>query len=227
MLEKLLRLPPSIASAAQKSRWEAFAALVPPLPMSAGATPALRPCARCPPGTSNSENPELYAVHPYRLLTAARAGNGSAPALAPAARAFAARRNTGDVGWNQNAMDAALLGMAAAARGFVEARAHTAPATGYRFPAFMPAFQDCAPQVDHLAVFSNALTYMLLQQRDDAAQSVVLLPAWPCEWDVDFELHAPLNTTVSGALRGGELTYAVSPPSRAAAVSAAACQRGT
>ena len=39
------------------------------------------------------------------------------------------------------AMDAALLGLAASAKAYVTARANTAPAEGYRFPAFMPHLQ--------------------------------------------------------------------------------------
>jgi hypothetical protein len=42
-----------------------------------------------------------------------------------------------------------------------------------------------------------------------------LLPAWPKEWDVDFKLHAPQNTTVEVVLRKGtEVTLKVSPESR-------------
>ena len=39
---------------------------------------------------------------------------------------------------------------------------------------------------------------MLLQPADDgAAGSSIAFGAWPCAWDVDFKLAAPLNTTVS------------------------------
>ena len=38
---------------------------------------------------------------------------------------------------------------------------------------------------------------------------------WPKEWDVDFKLHAPGNTTVEGVLKIGKLTkLKVTPESR-------------
>lgn len=39
---------------------------------------------------------------------------------------------------------------------------------------------------------------MLLQSGDDGFDSttIVLLPAWPCSWDVNFKLWGPLNTSV-------------------------------
>ena len=45
---------------------------------------------------------------------------------------------------------------------------------------------------------------MLLQPADDgAAGSSIAFGAWPCAWDVDFKLAAPLNTTVSSAAAVG------------------------
>lgn len=35
---------------------------------------------------------------------------------------------------------------------------------------------------------------------------ILLFPAWPMEWDVDFKLHAPLQTTVEVSLKKGEIT---------------------
>jgi len=34
---------------------------------------------------------------------------------------------------------------------------------------------------------------------------ILLFPAWPCEWNVHFKLHAPKNTTVEAELRDGKL----------------------
>lgn len=228
VLEKLGHLPDSIASPIQKAHWAALKARVPPLPSAGGKH---IPCSTCflggtGPGshrTSNCENGELYAVHPYRQATVAR-GDASALLLAKAAfvKPVSGLR---DVGWNQVAMDAALLGEAGAAAGYVTARAKTPPAQGYRFPAFAPHEQDYEPSADHFAVFANALQYMLVQRMDDAEDdSVLLLPAWPCAWDVEFRVAAPRSTSVQGSLRNGTLTFTVDPPSRASAVRAAKCQ---
>jgi hypothetical protein len=36
-------------------------------------------------------------------------------------------------------------------------------------------------------------------------EKVLLFPAWPKEWDVEFRLRAPLNTTVEGVFRRGRI----------------------
>jgi len=56
------------------------------------------------------------------------------------------------------------------------------------------------------------LQEMLLQTIGD---KIVLFPAWPKEWDVDFKLNAPGNTIVEGVLKNGEiLDLKVSPDNR-------------
>ena len=37
------------------------------------------------------------------------------------------------------------------------------------------------------------------------SKKILLLPAWPAGWDVEFKLHAPLQTTVEGEFRDGKL----------------------
>lgn len=228
VLEKLARLPPSAATAAQRAAWIEMSSRLPALPTING---AFAPCANCDNGGTgpgshqmkNGENAELYSVHPYRRATIAR---GDAAALAKARVAFAhPSASLDDRGWNQNAMDAALIGNASAAVKLVVARANTPPAAGYRFPAFAPHEQDSAPSADHFAIFSNALQYMLIQQADDVNDSVLLLPAWPCSWDVNFTVAAPRRTTITGRLAGGKLTYTVTPSIRQSAVRAAPCQQ--
>ena len=126
MLEKLGRLPASAATAEQRATWAQMSSRLPALPTIDG---AFAPCADCVKGgigpgshrMTNGENAELYAVHPYRRATVAR---GDAAALAKARAAFARpSASTVDQGWNQNAMDAALIGNASAAAKLVAAGA--------------------------------------------------------------------------------------------------------
>ena len=57
------------------------------------------------------------------------------------------------------------------------------------------------------------LQSMLLQERGD---KLLLFPAWPKDWNVDFKLHAPMNTVVEGAYRNGKLEkLTVTPTARA------------
>ena len=219
VLEKLLQT--SYGSAAQRSAWTELQKAVPDLPTATVKNETrLMPCEICPPKTSNVENPELYPVHPYRLITAGR----DKTKLQPAINAYAVRKFPSDEGWNQCIMDAAMLGDAAEFMKLAEARAAVKPAVGYRFPAFMPHLQDYEPSADHLATLNNAVTYAVVQGDEKATNGLVLLPAWPCAWDVDFVVHGPSNTTVTGRLENGRLSYIVAPPNRAMYVRAEACQ---
>jgi hypothetical protein len=228
VVEKLLRLPADLASDAQREAWMKIQARLPDLPASIDGV--YMACADCTlggtgPGShklSNGENAELYSVHPYRLATV---GRGDADALSKAKAAYTVRKSRSDVGWNQNVMDAALMGDVTEAATLLTARAMTPPALGYRFAAFAPREQDYEPSADHFSIFSNALQYMLIQRVDDAEDSVLLLPTWPCQWDVDFKLSAPRATTVTGSLKNGTLSYSVVPAARSTAVRAAKCQQ--
>ena len=53
---------------------------------------------------------------------------------------------------------------------------------------------------------------MLMQAVDE---KIYLFPAWPQDWDVDFKLHAPDNTTVECSLKDGKIKrLVVTPESR-------------
>ena len=54
------------------------------------------------------------------------------------------------------------------------------------------------------------LQEMLLQP---PADRLLILPAWPLAWDVNFKLHAPNNTTVECEVRNGKIVNLdVDPP---------------
>lgn len=44
---------------------------------------------------------------------------------------------------------------------------------------------------------------MPLQYED---HEIHLFPAWPKNWNVDFKLHAPQNTTIEATLKNGQIT---------------------
>jgi hypothetical protein len=53
----------------------------------------------------------------------------------------------------------------------------------------------------------------MVLQTDD--KDIHLLPAWPKEWNVEFKLHAPYNTTIEGRYSNGTLeSLAVTPSGR-------------
>ena len=83
---------------------------------------------------------------------------------------------------------------------------------GSRLPAFWGPNFDWIPDQDHGTNGLMALQTMLLQWDGDR---VLLFPAWPKRWDVEFRLHAPRNTTVEGVLKEGKVqSLTVTPPER-------------
>ena len=73
-----------------------------------------------------------------------------------------------------------------------------------RFPGFWAAHYDWVPDQDHGATATLALQAMLMQTDGDR---IVLLPAWPLDWDVSFRLHAPGCTVVECVVSQGCVTH--------------------
>ena len=156
-------------------------------------------------GRGNSENPELYAVFPFRLY-----GLGK-PNLDIGRRTFANRHVKGNKGWQQDDTQAALLGLTDVAAGYVAGRAKSKHAAS-RFPAFWGPNYDWIPDQDHGGNLMMALETMLVQADHG---KIYLLPAWPKKWNVDFRLHAPRRTVIEGTVRDGKLvSLKVTPESR-------------
>ncbi|MEI7898740.1 MAG: DUF5703 domain-containing protein [bacterium] len=217
VLPRLLALPEKATTAAQRVRWERILKLLPPVPMAdANGKKVLVP-AVSPGGSSNFENPELYAVFPYKLY-----GVGS-PDLEIGRASFERRVHRQNKGWCKDSMQAACLGLGDEAGRLLAARARDINA-GSRFPAFWGPNYDWIPDQDHGMNILSTLQLMLLQydtaSLPDAGgfsgRKIYLLPAWPKNWNVSFKLHAPYNTTVEGEVRNGKVTaLTVTPKSRA------------
>lgn len=204
VLDGLLELPEEAVSASQREEWEDFRSLLPPIPTrtyhSAKAQeiiPALQ-YDDC----KNMENPELYPVFPYRFY-----GVGK-PGLAVGIRTFEQRRTKDIGGWDQDPIDAAMLGLTEQAVGRV-VKLFSTPNSQSRFPAFWGPNFDWTPDQDHGGVACITLQRMLMQTDDG---KILLLPAWPREWNASFRLHAPDRTIVEGRVEnGGVLELKVSP----------------
>jgi len=208
VLPRLLALPEDLTTAAQRGRWRRLLAQVPPVPTRRFETDGKKVLAPAQTFSSrnNCENPELYAIFPYRLY-----GVGK-PDLAVARDAFEVRIDKGSAGWQQDPVQSAMLGLAGEAAKFVANRFSTHD-RGSRFPAFWGPNFDWTPDQCHGANGMMALQAMLLQAD---GRKLLLFPAWPKAWDVEFKLHAPLGTTVEGIYRGGKLErISVTPPERA------------
>jgi hypothetical protein len=189
----------------QRTAWRKMLADLPPVPV--GGEPGQRRLLAAEEGKRHSahENPELYAVFPYSLY-----GVGKQD-LELALNAWPRRADKVNAGWSQNGIHAAMLGLAAEARQIVTAN-FSRHASGFRFPAMWGPNYDWIPDQDHGCVNMRALQAMLLQT--DGSR-ILLLPAWPKEWDVNFKLHAPRQTTVACEVRSGKvIKLIVTPESR-------------
>jgi hypothetical protein len=199
-------LPEKLVAAPDRAFFQKMKAACPELPIKDG---KLAPAQKYENKTSNCENPELYAVWPFRLF-----GLGK-PDLEAARAAYAARRNHLDAGWGYDGNCAALLGLADEAARILKVKcANSRPA--YRWPATWGPNFDWLPDQNHGGNLLETTQLMLLQSSGD---KLLLLPAWPKDWDVSFKLHAPGNTTVECIYRAGKVEkLKVSPASRAADV---------
>jgi hypothetical protein len=206
ILPRLLALPRNTTTEAQRTRWARILQQMPPLPAAeVDGRKLLLASAKGP--VKASENPELYAVFPYRLF-----GVGK-PDLDVARATYDKRFSRINFGWCQDSIQAACLGLGDEAGRQVALRARIN--RPYRFPAMWSGF-DWIPDQDHGANILTTLQWMLLQSD---GRKIYVLPAWPRNWDVSFKLHAPCNTTVEGELRNGKmLSLKVTPQSRAADV---------
>jgi hypothetical protein len=212
--ERLLGLPESLTSAEQRAFWLALRKKLPDLPTrEVDGKRLLAPASRFA-AKRNIENPELYAVFPFRQIAVGRGEREWA------IEALRQRTDRGNFGWRQDDIFMAYLGLADEARGYLVGRARRKDAA-CRFPAFWGPNYDWTPDQDHGGVLMKALQAMLLQsdppRGGGEGGKLYLLPAWPRGWDVDFKLHAPGRTVVQGMVRGGQIQQlAVDPPQRRA-----------
>jgi hypothetical protein len=207
VLQGLLALPENLTDASARDRWKKLLSQIPPVPVGErdGKKQLVAFEEGQKSGSHNSENPELYAIYPFRLF-----GIGK-PDFDLAKNAFAARKIKSAGCWSQDAVQAALLGDAETAK--KDVIKHLTNKDGrYRFPAFWAKGHDYAPDEDNGGNGLHAFQSMLVQF--DGAK-ILLLPAWPKDWDADFKLHAPMNTTVEGKIRNGKIeNLVVTPESR-------------
>ncbi len=206
LLPRLLALPADCTTEQCRQAWRKTLRDLPALPMGRQDGKEFLLPAQQYDDLRNVENPELYAVFPYRLF-----GVGK-PRLETALATYARRVNPQGGGWQQNAIGAAYLGLADLAAKYVQESFSTFDSAS-RFPAFWGPNYDWTPDQPHGSVAMIALQRMLCQTE---GERILLFPAWPRDWDVRFKLHAPRRTTVEGVYRAGRLEkLSVSPARRA------------
>lgn len=156
---------------------------------------------------NNVETPQLYPVFPWRIYGVGKEN------LELARNTYfydpEAIRFRSHVGWKQDNIWAACLGLTEEAKRLALAKLSNGP---HRFPAFWGPGYDWAPDHNWGGSGMIGLQEMLLQTN---GEQILLFPAWPKEWDIHFKLHAPGETTVEATLKDGKVTdLKVLPESR-------------
>ncbi len=211
MCDRLCRIPLDLAGEPQREFFAKMKLACPEMPFEEGKFGReLAPAQKYAPKVSNVENGELYAVWPFREVTLQR------PAfLEEAKRAYTNRMNRLDTGWGYDGNVAALLGLTDEVARILRIKCRNSnPA--YRWPATWGPNFDWLPDQNHGGNLLNTTNLMLMQAEPiSQGGKILLLPAWPKKWDVDFKLHAPGKTTVECSVRAGKVvTMKVTPASR-------------
>jgi len=207
LCSRLLVLPEGLTKPEDRNFWETLSAKLPEIPLrDTPSGKALAPATRFE-KKNNVENPELYAVFPFRLF-----GVGK-PNIEWGKNALKHRWDKGHFGWRQDDIFMAYLGLTEQAKDGLVSRSKNYDKTK-RFPVFWGPNYDWTPDQDHGGTLMKAFQSMLIQP-DPYSKKVYLTPAWPKNWNATFKLHAPYNTIIEGTVKNGIIeTLVVTPSSR-------------
>ncbi|MGL4943454.1 MAG: DUF5703 domain-containing protein [Thermoguttaceae bacterium] len=206
VIARLLSLPESLTSKEQREFWLALQRKIPELPAttSPDGKPALAPAERFA-QKCNVENPELYAVFPFRQCAY------ELPNAALGVEALKHRSDRGAFGWRQDDIFMAYLGLTDDARDSLITRARNKH-TASRFPVFWGPNYDWIPDQDHGGILTKGVQSLIMQC---SGRQIDLLPAWPTDWNCHFKLHAPYRTIIEGRVEDGRLVeMTVTPKER-------------
>jgi hypothetical protein len=191
-----------------QARWRKFRAEVPEVFLqSIEGRPAIAPAEKWDKKV-NSENGELYPVFPFRCFGLAL---GTGDLVAWTMKHRVCKNAFGCRCWTQDQIHWACAGDATEAADGLVRRFRTASPM-CRFPLYGLEWPDSCPDFDHFGSGAVALQRMLVQE---AGEKILLLPAWPADWDVDFKLHLSRNTVLNGTVKDGKLAaWDIEPATR-------------
>jgi hypothetical protein len=146
----------------------------------------------------NAENGEIYPIFPFRCFGL---GLGTGDIAEWTMRNRTQKNAFNYACWTQDQIGWAYAGNAAeAAEGLVHRFRNAS--TMCRFPLYGKEWPDSCPDWDHFGSGSVALQRMLIQE---ANGKILLLPAWPAKWDVDFKQHVTGGAVITGRVNNGKL----------------------
>lgn len=149
---------------------------------------------------NNVETPQLYPVYPWGMYSIGN--NNIEVALNTWKYDRDAIRFRNYIGWKQDAIWAARLGLAKDAWTLVKGKLKDG---NHRFSAFWGPGYDWTPDHNWGGSGMIALQEMLVQETSDS--KIILLPSWPKDIDVSFKLHLAKNTIIECKYEKGKVTY--------------------
>ena len=153
----------------------------------------------------NGELPMLYPLFPFNRFAL---GHDDMQVFQDTYK-YGNFRKGNMISWHQDGIFFARMGQTELA---VDFNSRKLDDSQRRFPTFWGPGHDWVPDHNWGGSGMIGLQEMLMQTIGD---EIVLFPAWPKEWDVDFKLHAPKNTTVEVSYKNGEIvSLVVTPESR-------------
>ena len=207
ILTRMIALPDDLVDAKTRAGWVKMQSILPDLPRGTKNGKEVLLPYRGPQTmrAHNGENPELYAIYPFRLYGL------ELPDYDLALRTYFARRVKQEGCWAQDPVQSAMMGLTDEAARHVHFNL-TRTDPNFKFLAFWAAGHDYMPDEDNGGNGESGFQQMLLQS---VGKKLLVLPAWPKDWDVDYKLNAPFQTTVQVSYKGGKIVdLIVTPPER-------------
>ena len=196
VLGRLIALKSDTVSEKERKNWKDLLNSIVPVPIKEeNGVKLIQPARLFNPERGNIEDPELYTIFPYRLFMLNK------PDIDVAINTYKERKSKEFHGWQQDAIQAAFLGLTDEAKKMLisnSKRKHD----GSRFPAFWGPNYDWIPDQCHGGNLMSTLQFMLLQWDNG---KIYLFPAWDKSWDVDFKLYAPQKTVIHCILEKGTI----------------------
>ena len=189
----------NIGTEEDRKNWSRLLSELPPVPLqSLEGKECIAPAEKYE-KKENFENGELYPVFPFHCFGV---GHGTADIVKNTMEVRANPDSMECCCWSQDQIDWAYAGDAIKARDGLIKRFKTA-SPHHRFPFYGRENPDSCPDFDHFGSGATALQRMLVQETEE---KIILLPAWPRNWDVSFKLCLRGNGTIEGEVKNGSLT---------------------
>ena len=197
-LKSLLMLDEQYVSSQEKDYYREYLNRIPDYPFGkVSGGPVIKP-AEAWLKESNQELPQFYPLFPFNQF---EIGDKEIQTFKNTYRLAPEFRKGKVISWHQDGIFFARMGMTKEAAAYNTKKLQDSER---RFPTFWGRGHDWVPDHNWGGSGMIGLQEMLMQTVGD---QIMLFPAWPKEWDVDFKLHAPKNTTVECSYKNGKIQY--------------------